>query len=478
MGAYENVPILHEGTSAAGQAWANAAASAGANIAKGIIARRENIRKRQEEENAKGLENMRALATSKIETEQWRQKIEKQLTPAGMTTMTEGFKNSIMEAKLQVVNIPKMIKNATAAEIPALEEAMAHYQGLLSSSMEYITAANSTYGGWRQAIDIAADSEGNIGGEWDQYNVHNNKISRAVRIMEGKGEKNDKFEEVLKDGKRYHKFTWTEDGEAKTLIVDPTDPPEVEYVPDVQKQIDKVIGEAGFVAQVDGKDVPNDKYILKSADGKSLESKRTATAADGTVNTIISKEIDEFSLVRDAVHVASPIFTDLEPNQKISVMKNQLAHLYIKGADGEFLNTWLPEELQAKMKKHTLKSFTYSESGEMTMTPEQEEFASELFASKYANETLQKYKSAIGETKVSSKEPRYVRGRGYPKIIGVSRTANGKGYMIDYDNNGIKTSGFVIELNPEMQAIFDKANKENDSHIKSKEVNRNPSPNQ
>ncbi len=441
MGAYENVPILKETTSAAGQAWANAAASAGANIARGIIARRENIRKRQEEENAKGLENMRALATSKFETEQWGQKVEKQVAEAGMKTMTEGLRSSIMEAKLQVVNIPKTIKNASAEEIPALEEKMAHYQGLLNNSLEYISKVNSTYGEWRTDIDIAADSEGDIGGEWDQYNVHNNKISRAVRIMEGKGEKDDKFEEVLKDGKRYQKFTWTEDGETKTLTIDPTNPPEVEYVPDVHKQIDKVIGEAGFVAQVDGKDVPNDKYMLKSIDGQSLESKRTATAADGTVNTIISKEIDKESLVRDAVHVASPIFTNLEPNQKISVMKNQLAHLYIKGANGKFLNTWLPEELQAKMKKHTLKSFTYSESGEMTMTPEQEEFASELFASKYANETLQKYKSAVGETKVSSKKPRQGGNSPGKQIAKISEIEGG--YIIKYTDGSYTTSATI-----------------------------------
>ena len=450
MGAYENVPILQEKTSSAGQAWAEVATTAGVNIAKGIIAREENIRKRKEEENLEGLEEMKNLSTSTADATKWQKKLRAlQEGKAGATIVNEKFSNTILEAKIQILNIPKQIKNAKSKEeIQVLEKELAHYQGLMDSSLDYLKMNNTFYGGIAEAVQIAKDGKGTLEGQWDEMDSRNNELIRAARIMQGEGNKGDTFEEIQEDGKRYHLFKWTDgEGKEQELRIDLSNPPEIRYTPKTQDQVDKTIQAMGVLNKIDGQIVASNKYQPGGEDGKPQVSERTVRGKDGTLNKITTKVIDEAQLASDVVNAVTPIFRELSDDQKVSVMKNSLGGLYAVGTDGKHTNTWLTDDLKEMMKKTNLESFVYGQE----LTSEQRQLSTALFGAKHAYETLQKYKEAIGQTKITPVDTD--RGRGYPKIIGVSRTANGKGYMIDYDN---KTSGFVIELTPEMQAIFDK----------------------
>ncbi len=398
MGAYEDVPILQEKTSGAGKAWANLAATAGVNLAEGLLARKKNIEDTLKAEN----ERYTKLRRIDIEAEQLARTNSKAFGEKvnGSAEVQKQWRDRVTNANLQLSKYRRRLADKTLTmtdeELTIAQTEMAKYQKVMDSAEASMQNSNELF----QVIEERTKlGDMPMQGKIDNLNPRNNNAFAALLILNGKGEKGSSVTLDEHDLNIYH-FVSVEDGKEVKFKINVSEPNNLATVPDSDREVKAKFGQA-FILDTG---VVHPDYVYMSKDGVTPLKQRYFETSGNTANIVTSTPIKEKELMDQAADLSVPIFHGYTGEQKVSAMKTVMKDLFTKNKNGKYLSAALTDNQKELIKKYRLDEVKYPEEGEeLDWSEDKLAAATQLFGRHYAYNMLGKARAAVSKSSVTIK---------------------------------------------------------------------------
>lgn len=332
MGAYDNPPIIQHKTSSAGQAWANAAASAGANIAKSIAARAENVRKQQEKANKELLD----IAKKKTKFQQMgAEKLAENL--GKMKGLDEELKNTYIERFQEGWKVYTTANTSTDPdEIAKLQGDLDSFNKFQSKASDQLIAFNEHIIGLTKGLS-SIDQGAGLPNTVDLLNKGNNK-GLEIAIFENFGADGDESRDVSIDSNGDIVLTYNlidRKGNKQTYKMNGSNLKPLTRVPDLNKIIEPVATTMQIISK-DGNNIGKEFYNNWD-DQTDMPVRVTKTSQDANGNSIrvTSAPINYEKVIKKytpGVESACANFTDAT---KISIFQNTIMPFLERDEKGE-----------------------------------------------------------------------------------------------------------------------------------------------
>ena len=370
MGAYENPPMITFATSSAGNAWANAAATAGKNIGDAIIARRKKLEERLKKDNEDLLKRNKIGADIANKAPGEIQKVLDKLGP-----LPDVIKNTIVTGLKDGYKVyEKYMSSGDVEEQKKLQPALDQFNSLRSNVITTPSDANEYYISITKELDQVRNGEIGVEGTVDQFDTRNNPALFAADIenfgITGKESRTGKFNEK---GQLVLDYT---DMNGNPFSINLNDPPPTRKVPQISAQFQALIDKTDmYVGEGKDKTISTD-YMAVGATGKPKMITTTETFVDENGNK--KQKIITGPEVRnnDIEQVYTDLISDLDytNDEQLSVFKNILVDSMSK-KDIEAINNSLKKaekNIQFKSQDELFKFFTYPKEGSAKFDDDQQ----------------------------------------------------------------------------------------------------------
>jgi len=446
MGAYENVPILHEGTSAAGKAWAEVASTAGVALAEGIVARDKAIREAEEKENKRLVDIQRDVVLSEVVTGKEVTETVKKAGKGLQFNFAELIKNSVARRhyiKNALENKDFTLSSGDVAELSAEHE---RHTQTLAEGKDAIEKVNNWAG------EVGGHVETGVSGTEgyaDTLNPNNNDSIAAWHAINQSGTPGDR----ATFGKSLYEIVVTTSlggGPQRQIIINTRNPSPISTIPESSKDIDAALGGTIFT-KVDNNTVLNPRFINQAKEGEiAKKNQYTEPSPDGeSVNIITTTPIKKDEIIDAVANVGISIYNGYTYEQQVAAIKNTCRDMYVKNRKGDFIHPALTEALKKDMETHTLESFKYPERGSQEgMGDEQKIFALKLFGRLFGHRKMVEAQGLVGKDTVTVKKP--------PPNISRAVTNHGDSYIVwtrNLDTGKEETPKIVTKEQAEQYAL-------------------------